>query len=73
MRALRAVALIAVTTMMLPAAIWAQQSDGRSRCFAREGVSPEQKLESCTAVIKSGGQTPQGLVAAFINTTESFG
>src|SRR5215470_17566350 len=65
MRALAAVALMAVTTMMLPAAIWAQQSDDRSRCFAREGVSPEQKLVSCTVVIESGGQTPQGLVAAF--------
>jgi len=64
MRALMAVALMAVTTMMLPAALRAQQSDERSRCFAREGVSPEQKLESCTAVIQSRGQTPQGLVAA---------
>src|SRR6267143_4719524 len=65
MRALAVVALMAVTTMMLPAAIRAQQSDDRSRCFAREGVSPEDRLESCTAVIQSGGQTPQGLVAAF--------
>src|SRR5215472_10207117 len=64
MRALAAVALMAATTMMLPAAVWAQQSDDRSRCFAREGVSPEQKLVSCTAVIESSGQTPQGLVAA---------
>src|SRR6266446_3503912 len=63
--ALMAVTLMAVTTMMLPAAIRAQQSDDRSRCFAREGVSPEDRLESCTAVIRSGGQTPQGLVAAF--------
>jgi tetratricopeptide (TPR) repeat protein len=65
MRALTVVALMAVTTTMLPAAIRAQQSDDRSRCFAREGVSPEDRLESCTAVIRSGGQTPQGLVAAF--------
>jgi len=65
MRALTTVALMAVTTMMLLGAIRAQPSDDRSQCFAREGVSPEQKLESCTAVIKSGGQTPQGLVAAF--------
>jgi len=65
MRALTAVALMAVTTMMVPAPIRAQQSDERRQCFAREGVAPEQKLESCTAVIESGGQTPQGLVAAF--------
>ncbi len=65
MRALTVVALMAVTTMMLPVAIRAQQSDDRSRCFAREGVSAEDKLQSCTAVIQSGGQTPEGLVAAF--------
>jgi tetratricopeptide (TPR) repeat protein len=65
MRALMAVVLMAATTMMLPAAAHAQPSDDRGRCLAREGVSPEQKLESCTAVIKSGGQTPQGLVAVF--------
>src|SRR5258706_429206 len=65
MRALTVMALMAVTTMMLPAATRAQQSDDRSRCFAREGASPEDKLQSCTAVIQSGGQTPQGLVAAF--------
>jgi tetratricopeptide (TPR) repeat protein len=65
MRALTVMAVMAVTTLALPAAIRAQQSDDRSRCFAREGVSPEDKLESCTAVIQSGGQTPQGLVAAF--------
>jgi tetratricopeptide (TPR) repeat protein len=65
MRTLTVMALVAGTTMMLPAAIHAQQSDDRSRCFAREGVSPEDKLQSCTAVIQSGGQTPQGLVAVF--------
>src|SRR5258708_11189558 len=65
MRARAVMAVMAVTPMMLPAATRAQQSDDRSRCFAREGVSPEDKLESCTAVIQFGGQTPQGLVAAF--------
>jgi len=65
MRAQTVMALMAVTAMMLPAATRAQQADDRSRCFAREGVSPGDKLESCTAVIQSGGQTPQGLVAAF--------
>jgi tetratricopeptide (TPR) repeat protein len=65
MRALMAMALMAAIIMMLPAAARAQPSDDRGRCLAREAVSPEQKLESCTAVIKSGGQTPQGLVAVF--------
>jgi tetratricopeptide (TPR) repeat protein len=63
MRALAAVALTAVTAVMLPAASAAQQSDERRRCFASEGVTPQQKIESCTAVIASGGQTSQGLVA----------
>jgi len=67
MRSLALVTLIAVTTMMLPPATGAQQSDHRSRCFAREGVSPEQKLASCTAVIESGRQTSQGVVAALTN------
>src|SRR5437899_11554527 len=65
MRALAAVALLATTTTMLPGTIAAQQSDERRRCFASEGVTPERKLDSCTAVIKSGGQTAQWLVAAF--------
>src|SRR5262245_24303981 len=64
MRSLAAVTLIAVTTMMLPAATGAEESDHRSRCVAREGVAPEQKLASCTALIESGRQTRQGVVAA---------
>src|SRR5262249_10116961 len=67
MRAVAVVTLMAVTGMMLPTATGAQQSDDRSRCFAREGVSPEHKLLSCTAVIESGRQTHQGLAAALIN------
>jgi len=58
MRALAVVGLIAAMTMMLPAAVVARQSDDRSRCFAREGVSPEQKLVSCTADIEAGGRYP---------------
>jgi tetratricopeptide (TPR) repeat protein len=65
MRALAAVALLATATTMLPDAIRAQQSDDRRRCLASEGVTPERKLESCTAAIKSGGQTAQWLVAVF--------
>jgi tetratricopeptide (TPR) repeat protein len=65
MRILAAATLVVVTSVILPARTEAQQSDDRSRCLAREGVSPEDKLASCTAVIQSGGQTPQGLVAVF--------
>src|SRR5215470_2648813 len=72
MRAFAAVALIAATTVMLPAATLAQQSDDRSRCFAREGVSPEQKLVSCTAEIESGGQFPQRLVSALVNRGNAY-
>ena len=36
-------------------------------CGANVGVSPEQKLESCTAVIKAGRETPQNLAIAFNN------
>jgi tetratricopeptide (TPR) repeat protein len=65
MRVLATATLTAVTTIVLSGAIAAQQSDERRRCFASEGVTPQQKLESCTAVIESSRQTPQGLVAAF--------
>jgi tetratricopeptide (TPR) repeat protein len=65
MRLTAAVALTAVSTIVLPATACAQQSDERRRCLAREGVAPEQKLESCTLIIESGGQTPQTRVAAF--------
>jgi tetratricopeptide (TPR) repeat protein len=65
MRVTAAVALTAVITIVLPAAVAAQQPDDRRRCFATEGVTPQQKFDSCTAVIESGA--PQGLVAAFNN------
>ena len=67
MRSLAVVTLIALTAMVLPAATGAHQSDDRSRCFAREGVSPEQKLSSCTAVIESGPKTRQVLITALTN------
>jgi tetratricopeptide (TPR) repeat protein len=60
-----AVALTAVTTIVLPTTLSAQQSDVWRRCFASEGVTPEQKLESCTLLIESGGQTSRARVAAF--------
>jgi tetratricopeptide (TPR) repeat protein len=65
MRLTAAVALTAVTTIVLPATVCAQQSDEGRRCFASAGVTPEQKFESCTLLIESGEQTSQTRVAAF--------
>src|SRR6516162_6102103 len=64
MRILVAAALTAAATMLSPA-LRAEQSEARTRCFAREGVSIEQKLDACTAVIESGQETPRGLIAVF--------
>jgi tetratricopeptide (TPR) repeat protein len=64
MRLIAAVALTAVTTIVLPTMLCAQQSDERRRCFAREGVPPHEKLESCTLLIESDGQSSQTRVAA---------
>jgi tetratricopeptide (TPR) repeat protein len=57
--------LTAVATIALPTTVCAQQSDEQHRCFASEGVTPEQKLASCTLFIESGGQISQTRVAAF--------
>jgi tetratricopeptide (TPR) repeat protein len=65
MRLTAAIALTAFTTIVLPTTLYAQQSDERRQCFAREGVAPQQKLESCTLLIESDGQTSQTRVAAF--------
>jgi tetratricopeptide (TPR) repeat protein len=65
MRMIAAVVLTAVITIVLPTAVCAQQPDERRQCFASEGVAPEQKLESCTLLIETGGQTSQTRVAAF--------
>jgi tetratricopeptide (TPR) repeat protein len=64
MRLTAAVALTAVTTIVLSTTVSAQQSDERRRCFASEGVTPQQKLESCTLLIEPGGQSSQTRVAA---------
>jgi hypothetical protein len=51
-----AVALTAVTTIVLPSAVCAQQSDERRQCFASEGVTPEPKLENSTLLISPAGR-----------------
>src|SRR5215469_8549694 len=65
MRLTAAAALTAVITIVLPTTVCAQQSDERRRCFAGEGVTPQQTLESCTLLIEAGGQPPQTRVGAF--------
>src|SRR4029077_15506574 len=64
MRLTAAVALTAVSAIVLASTVCAQQSDERRRCFASEGVTPQQKLESCTLFIESAGQSSQTRVAA---------
>jgi hypothetical protein len=66
MRVLMGVALMAATMAPVVAAR-AQQSDDRRLCFAGAGVSPEREIESCTAVIEAGLETPQNLAIAFYN------
>jgi len=62
-RIIMAVAL----TAALSTAAGAESADDRRLCLAREGVSADQKLTACTALIESRRETPQGLVAAFNN------
>jgi tetratricopeptide (TPR) repeat protein len=64
MRLTAAVALIGVTTIVQPTTVFAQQSDERGRCFASEGATPQQRLQSCTLLIESAGQSSQTRVAA---------
>jgi tetratricopeptide (TPR) repeat protein len=59
------VAALGAAGTMLAGRVCAEQSEARTRCLAREGVSIEQKLEACTAVIETGQETPRGLVAVF--------
>jgi tetratricopeptide (TPR) repeat protein len=65
MRLTAAVGLTAIGTIVMATVVCAQQSDERRRCFASEGVTPQQKLESCTVLIEAGGQSSQARVAAF--------
>jgi tetratricopeptide (TPR) repeat protein len=62
-RIIMAVALIAA----LSTAARAEPAEDRRLCLAREGVSADQKLTACTALIEARRETPQGLVAAFNN------
>lgn len=60
----RVYAALMAATMAPVLAARAQQSEDQSLCTANTGISREQRLESCTAVIKAGLGTPQNLAIA---------
>src|SRR5262245_17205482 len=72
MRVLMCVALLAATMAQVMAAR-AQQSEDQRLCRASTGVSREQRLKSCTAVIKARLERPkdhfnnQNLATAYNN------
>src|SRR5215467_10376492 len=66
MRVLVGAALMAAAMAPVVAA-YAQQSEDQRLCSASSGVSLEQKLASCTALINAGHETPQNLAASFNN------
>ena len=66
MRVLMYAVLIA-TTMASVNAAHAQPFTDQSLCTASTGVSREQSLESCTAVINAGAGATQNLAIAFNN------
>jgi tetratricopeptide (TPR) repeat protein len=45
----------------------AEPSEEQRQCAASTGVTPDQKLASCTAVIAAGLPTPQSLAIAYTN------
>jgi tetratricopeptide (TPR) repeat protein len=59
-------------TMALNAAAGAEPSDDQRQCAASTGVSPDQKLTSCTAVIAAKQETPQNLAIAFTNRGNAY-
>src|SRR5579872_6995891 len=67
-----AAGLIAATLALPAAAAGAEPADDQSQCTASTGVSPEQKLASCTAVIAAGPATPQELAVAFTNRGNAY-
>jgi tetratricopeptide (TPR) repeat protein len=48
------------------------RGDFDGRCFAHDGVSSDQRLESCTAVIQSPGQTRLTLAVAYGNRGAAY-
>src|SRR5262249_42689243 len=57
-------AVIVVTgAPVLPA--WADQSDALEQCAANSPMSPQRRLESCTAAIAGQQQNPQSLAIAY--------
>jgi tetratricopeptide (TPR) repeat protein len=65
------VTLVAATMAPTTAAV-AEQADEPRQCAATTGVSPEQKLASCTAVIAAGLERPQNLAITFNNRGNAY-
>jgi tetratricopeptide (TPR) repeat protein len=62
MRILTAV-IVVTGALVLPA--WADQSDALEQCVANSPMSPQRRLESCTAAIAGQQQNPQNLAIAY--------
>src|SRR5208282_4616019 len=65
-RVILGAALMAATAALVAAAS-AEPSEDRRLCLAGTDVSREQRLVTCTAVIKAGLEMPQNLAIAFNN------
>ena len=72
MRVLVAMALTATIIVALCASPHAEPSEARTRCLASDGGSSDARLAACSAVIEAGGETPQGLAAAYVARAEAY-
>src|SRR5262245_20458944 len=70
MRCGAAAILFAATALIGPAA--AQQPDARLWCEGKGGVSVDQRIGACTALISAGQETPQILAAAHSSRGEAY-
>jgi tetratricopeptide (TPR) repeat protein len=72
MRVLVAMALTAAINFAPWASPHAEPSEARNRCLASDGASSDPRLAACSAVIEAGGDTPQGLAAAYLARAEAY-
>ena len=64
--------LLVAATMALVVAARAQPSQDPRLCWSSTDVSREQRIASCTAVIKAGHERPQNLAKAFSNRGNAY-
>src|ERR1700719_2304849 len=70
---MRVLVATALTIMFaLCASSHAEPSEPRNRCLASDGGSSDARLAACSAVIEAGGETPQGLAAAYLARAEAY-